>query len=139
MNTEEKAKRYDEALERAKKQRADYQKELDKTDKDSQLAGLLRAGISAIELAFPELSESEDERIRKELIEFLRKAYSKGNAPEEYSKWLVWLDQPKEQKPVEWSEEDETIIDCAVEVVEKAGLPSIAASLKSLLERFNEK
>jgi len=37
-----------------------------------------------------------------------------------------------EQKPEEWSEEDKTIIDCAVEVVEKAGLPSLAASLKSL-------
>lgn len=48
----------------------------------------------------------KDERIRKELIEFLREAYSKGNAPEECAKWIVWLDQPKEQKPAEWSEED---------------------------------
>lgn len=64
MTQEQKAKAYDEALERAKKQRADYQKELDKTDRNSQLAGLLRAGISAIDMAFPELTESEDENLK---------------------------------------------------------------------------
>ena len=37
-----------------------------------------------------------------------------------------------QQEPAKWNEEDETIIDCAVEIVEKAGLPSLAASLKSL-------
>lgn len=36
-----------------------------------------------------------------------------------------------EQKSA-WSEEDSVILDCAVEVVEKAGLPSLAASLKFL-------
>ena len=71
MVNEQKAKAYDEALERARKQRDDYQKELDKTDKNSQLAAILRGGISAIELAFPELTESEDEKIRKSLIDFL--------------------------------------------------------------------
>ena len=67
MTDKEKAKAYDKALERARKQKYDYQKELDKTDKNSQLAGILRAGISAIELAFPELAENEDEKIRKEI------------------------------------------------------------------------
>ena len=72
MNCENYEKKYKEALERAKKQREDYQKELDKTDKNTQLAGLLRAGISAIELAFPELKESEDEKIRKALVWHLK-------------------------------------------------------------------
>ena len=67
MTDKEKAKAYDKALERARKQKYDYQKEFDKTDKNSQLAGILRAGISAIELAFPELAENEDEKIRKEI------------------------------------------------------------------------
>lgn len=58
---------------------------------------------------------------------------SSGITKKERSEWLWNLPrrfnlQPKQ----EWSEEDETIIDCAVEVVEKAGLPSLAASLKSL-------
>lgn len=72
MNTEEKAKAYDEVLERANKQRSDYQKELDKADKNSQLAGLLRAGISAIDMVLPELAESDDERIRKALVWHLK-------------------------------------------------------------------
>ena len=67
-------KKYKEALERANKQRANYQKELDKTEKNSKLAGRLRAGISAIDMAFPELAESEDERIRKGLIEIFNSA-----------------------------------------------------------------
>lgn len=64
MTQEEKARAYDEALERARKQKYDYQKELDKTDKRSQLVGLLRAGISAIDMVFPQLTESEDENLK---------------------------------------------------------------------------
>ena len=96
MTTEEKAKAYDEALERAKKQRADYQKELDKTDKNSQLAGLLRTGISAIDMAFPELKESEDERMRKEIISALKFANDGGV----YDKHIAYLEKQKEQKPM---------------------------------------
>lgn len=67
----DKAKAYDEALENARKLRDDCQRELDKTDKNSQLADILRAGISAVEMVFPQITESDDERIRKSLIEFL--------------------------------------------------------------------
>ena len=48
MTQEEKAKAYDEAIERAKKHCADY----------------------VVETIFPELKESEDEKIRKAIIEF---------------------------------------------------------------------
>lgn len=65
----DKAKAYDEALKRAKEQRDDYQKELNKTDKNSQLANILRAGISAVEMVFPQLKESDDERVRKDIID----------------------------------------------------------------------
>ena len=82
MTQEQKAQAYDEVLERAKKQRADYQKELDKTDRNSQLAGLLRAGISAIDMAFPELAESEDERIRKNLVEYHKQQFEKNRDQE---------------------------------------------------------
>lgn len=54
-----------------------------------------------MEIILPELRESGDERVRRALIEFLREAYSIGNAPEECAKWIVWLEQPKEQKPAE--------------------------------------
>ena len=65
----DKAKAYDEALEKARQDRDAYQKELDKTDKNSQLANILRAGISALEMVFPVLKESDDERIRKDIID----------------------------------------------------------------------
>lgn len=122
MVNEQKAKAYDEALERARKQRDDYQKELDKTDKNSQLAAILRAGISAIELAFPELTESEDEKIRKSLIEFLtdikeisesgRSVWAVRKEDAEMCKSsIAYLEKQKEQKSVS-----------AEELLVKAGL-----------------
>lgn len=65
----DKVKAYDEALENARKLRDDCQKELDKTDKTSRLADLLRSGIGAVEIIFPQLRESDDERVRKDIID----------------------------------------------------------------------
>lgn len=61
----DKAKAYDEALEKARQDRDAYQKELDKTDKNSQLASILKAGISALEMVFPQLKDSDNDRIKK--------------------------------------------------------------------------
>jgi hypothetical protein len=144
MTQEEKARSYDEALERARKQRDEYQEEFDKTDKNSKLASILRSAISAVELAFPELVESEDERIRKALIEVFKKKLERCFEWVEYGipnrSVLDWLEKQKEeegyeaipvestleyklgfkagkesekqkeQKPAEWSEEDEEIL-----------------------------
>ena len=103
MTQEQKAKAYDEALERARKQRDEYQKEFDKTDKDSRLASILRAAISAVEMAFPELAESEDERIRKALIDALKTSKSVGELkfvlPEPTRKdCIAYIEKQKEQK-----------------------------------------
>lgn len=54
-----------------------------------------------LSVVIPELAESDDERIRKELIEFLREAYSRGNAPEECAKWLAYLEKQKDFKSPE--------------------------------------
>lgn len=115
MTQEEKARAYDEALERARKQRDDYQKELNKADKNSQLAGLLRAGISAIELAFSELHESEDERIRKAILNGIQECQDAGSifgtiitrAGITYLDVYAWLEK---QKEYELTEEDKKII-----------------------------
>lgn len=97
MNVEEKARAYDEVLERANKQRSDYQKELDKADKNSQLAGLLRAGISAIDMVLPELAESEDERIRKAIIELLKEVGRDDTGISENAKCMIaYLEKQKE-------------------------------------------
>lgn len=118
MTAEEKAKAYDEALERARKQKYDYQKELDKTDKSSQLAGLLRAGISAIDMVFPELAESEDEKTRKELLEEIESIIphedetdSEGLIlPSYHTRIDRYKSYLEKQKEYELTEEDKKII-----------------------------
>lgn len=81
--------RYEEALERARK------------------------GMPMDEV-FPELKESEDERIRKALIEVFKKKLERGYEWVEYGipnrSVLDWLEKQIEQQPAEWSEEDERIM-----------------------------
>ena len=63
-----------------------------------------------LEEMFPALKESEDERIRKELIDFFLKHLdyaSEEGTKEQLKSWIAWLEKQGEQKPVEWSEEDE--------------------------------
>ena len=87
-------KKYNEALERAQK--------------------VTRAGgdvaMEIVQSIFPELRESEDERIRKELVNFI--LYKAGHLLDEETehKFIAWLEKQKEQKPAEWSEEDEEMI-----------------------------
>jgi hypothetical protein len=48
--------------------------------------------------------ESEDEKIRKEIIDFVK---NRGGFKGE---WIAWLEKKGEQKPTAWSEEDEKIL-----------------------------
>ena len=69
----------------------------------------------AIESLFPELKESEDERIRKELIEYIKDQQSSFiSAPDcrdkyeeeennKYNSWITWLEKRGEQKSAEES------------------------------------
>ena len=68
----------------------------------------------ALEFLIPELKETEDEKIRKDLITFLDEIWHLGkNAnfdkwdKSDCSNWIAWLEKQGEQKPVEWSEYDE--------------------------------
>lgn len=96
MVNEQKAKAYDEALERARKQRDDYQKELDKTDKNSQLANILRGGISAVEMIFPQLKENDDERIRQAIIKSIEEDSSIYEQEVSKEQMLTYLEKQKE-------------------------------------------
>ena len=79
LSIEEKAKAYDEALKRAIKHH----------DKD----GLTLEQYETIDIIFPELKESKDERIRKEIINYIKTGtYHKD--------WLAWLEKQGEQKPI---------------------------------------
>ena len=86
MTTEEKAKRYDEALERARKC-------LD----EKRDTCFVRPDV-----IFPELKESEDERIRKELITHFRntKCVTEEGA-KMIAKWIAWLEKQGKKKNVD--------------------------------------
>lgn len=55
----------------------------------------------SIHTLIPELAESEDERVRKALIDGIRQIRCKNGVTQE--QMLAWLEK---QKPAEWSEED---------------------------------
>ena len=60
---------------------------------------------TALENLFPQLAESEDERIRKEIVSFIKSVnHSYLCGTDRRTKWLTWLEKQKEQKPI--SQED---------------------------------
>lgn len=63
--------------------------------------GLHGATKEDAEHYFPELLESEDERMRKELIEYLRGDLD-DITTDDTDRWINWLERQKEQKPVEY-------------------------------------
>lgn len=77
MTEKEKAKAYDEAIERAKKWH--------------NIPNPIYCNI-IIEKIFPELKESEDEEIRKEIISILRNAYWTSNR-NRFNKLVAWLEK----------------------------------------------
>lgn len=87
LTTEEKAIRYDKALDNAKVIHKTIRKELK----------------PIIEKLFPELKESEDERIRKKLIEVVKGDMVVGGTKDKQLA-IAWLEKQGEKKP--WSEED---------------------------------
>ena len=111
-------KAYKEALERARR--------IKNGEGDWRYSDLIEIGPALTEI-FPGLAESEDERIRKLLVwqvyrniedetnDLAQSVYDgiKGHDPdleesiEDWKKCLAYLEKQKEQKPAEWSEEDE--------------------------------
>ena len=86
-----KAQRYDEALEKAKRL---YEK------------GTITESLCHI---FPELKESDDEKIRKELMDFVVDNTICTDGRRE--KWIAWLEKQGEKHACVWSEEDEEMLD----------------------------
>ena len=81
-------KKYKDALEQAKKIKHDVQNIGCKMDADM------------LDLIFPELRESEDEKIRKEIIGYLESKISTAEETEllYFKRWIAWLEKPKEPK-----------------------------------------
>lgn len=89
MTQEEKAKRYDGALHAAKA----WHNTFINTKKDKNLKQLL-------EMIFPELAESEDEKIRNQIINFIEE-YGNPIHCEWRKDWITWLEkQGKQPKKV---------------------------------------
>lgn len=82
MTEKEKAKAYDKAIERAKK----WQNESNIDKIDNRI----------IEEIFPELKESEDEKIRKEIISILRNAYWTSNK-NRFNELVAWLEKQRDK------------------------------------------
>lgn len=81
MTIEEKAKAYDEALERAKKYNIDDAHAYQGT---------------VVKLIFPELAKSEDEKIRKEMIRYFTEMKKGGSAALPYDDCIAYLEKHKE-------------------------------------------
>lgn len=87
MTQEEKAKAYDEALKRAKELYVPAKRENS-------------PAWASYEYIFPQLAESEDEKIRKWIINFIEvRLPDAAEFEPEYRAALAWLEKQKEQKP----------------------------------------
>lgn len=106
MTTEQKAKRYDEAIIKAK---ALYNQ------------GLINPPLEHI---FPELAESEDEKIRKTIIRFFKDQYS--NEAEMYDgsvtvgDVIAWLEKQKPFTDEEYNQGKEGVLWCLKKAKERA-------------------
>ena len=88
MTIEEKAKAYDEALERT---RNNYGAALEYCEGAQIDVECFKNTLMNI---FPELAESEDEKVRKELLAFIKKRDRSG-CDYDYDKWIAWLEKQK--------------------------------------------
>lgn len=109
----EKAKRYDKAIERAKG--------LIDFSSDSEL--------KTLEYVFPELRESEDEKIRKEILDYIDKATG-------CKSWVAWLEKQEDKdsqvKLPTFTFDDILALQCCMETVKKV------QEDKGLYEKLND-
>lgn len=88
LSIEEKAQRYDEAIEKAK--------EMIKAM--TNIGGV--AKVDDIQYLFPELKEPDDEEIRKYIISFIELNSGVNLPPDDAKEMLAWLEKQGEQKSV---------------------------------------
>ena len=101
LSIEEKARAYDKVLKEVK----DFFEGRTKMYSDV---------TQALEFLFPELKESkdfpklienEDERIRKQIISFLKEFENDHYRNLDFSFWIAWLEKQGEHKEIDWDEE----------------------------------
>ena len=93
LTIEQKAKAYGEAIEQAKK--------------ELTTCGDINCDAARqIFRLFPELKESENERIRKEIIDFLELPHPQFVGKRDHKTWIAWLEKQGEPKEINPSEFD---------------------------------
>ena len=107
----DKAKAYDEALERAKEWKEKYSSTI---SSDGTM-------IKDFDSIFPELAEDENERIRKGLIALVEEIQrsDKYFAGISLKNMLAWLEKQDKQKSIEWNEEDKEALDMCLNAIPK--------------------
>ena len=90
MTEKEKAEAYDKALERARA--INNGKDVD-----------VESGTTICEYIFPELKESEDDKIRKEIISILRNTYWTSNR-NRFNELVAWLEKQGNQSSSQTNE-----------------------------------
>ena len=129
LNIEEKAKRYDEVVAMAKE----------------CITHIPDEAVNKYMLnMFPELKESDDERIREELINFVKSRLAGFPQCEKYIAWLEKQGQGEQR--IAWSEEDEHRVKDAIYFLSTAKkhyastveIDACIDWLKSIRQRFNE-
>ena len=123
-----------------------YREVLERATKAKNNASLSKGTIRVLEIIFPELKESEDERIRKTLFE----TFSNFNADGTFwtdtlriskNNVLAWLE--KQGKP-KWSEEDDKMFDkivnflMSIETLKCADFNIMYNWLDSIKQRMEE-
>ena len=98
-----------------------------------------------LESLFPELAESKDERVRKDLIIYLRSILSNKKYGDKFiESWIAWLEAQGEQRSA-WGKGDENIIDLILSqlrsdnfcgVLSKSLLREVESWFKSLKNRY---
>lgn len=90
LSVEQKAKRYDEAIKRAKEL-------LEIGAKDTRDKRVVLS-------FFPELKESEDDRIRKELADYIKRKFENSCSPTPSKKiltnWIAWLEKQSNKRDI---------------------------------------
>lgn len=125
ISIKEKAKAYDKAIERAK------------VFKEHLLEINDKGYADEMDYIFPELAESENERIInniRKVIGWYRGMFTeKSLMPEQYQEIDAWLEKQGWQKPAEWSEEDETSLLRALAFIKNTSLKDVDEIKESVI------
>ena len=84
-----------------------YEAALGRARKELKTCGDLDCGAARLIFRlFPQLRESEDERIRKEILECIETLVKQPGANPRLCDWIIWLEKQKEQNLGKYAEED---------------------------------